>query len=255
MRSTGPRGTGPSERWPRPNFVHTNSCLVAGPLGRPSSTPCPRWTASPSREILGSSELGSFDGHGAPMNNLATFWQRFLAMLVDILVFVPLGLLQWGLESSSKVAALVMVIPYAALAQAYSIYGHGRFGRTVGKWVMGIRVVRVTGDPLRWREAWLRSAVDLCLAAASNYGQFVALMAITDAEYYVGWSARGANLAAHQPVWARWALWVAMVWVCSEVLTMLFNKRRRALHDFIAGTVVISDPRQGPSIAPASSRP
>jgi uncharacterized RDD family membrane protein YckC len=26
---------------------------------------------------------------------------------------------------------------------------------------------------------------------------------------------------------------------------MLFNKRRRALHDFVAGTVVVSERRQG----------
>ncbi|WP_255590049.1 hypothetical protein [Marinicella meishanensis] len=30
-----------------------------------------------------------------------------------------------------------------------------------------------------------------------------------------------------------------MVWYWSELLVMLTNERRRALHDFIAGTVVI----------------
>jgi len=178
------------------------------------------------------------------MNNFATFWQRFVAMLVDVLVFVPLMFLQAGLESASKVAALVMVVPYAALVQAYTIYSHGRFGRTVGKWVMGIRVVRLTGEPLRWREAWLRSAVDLSTASVTICGRIVALIAITDAEYYVGWYARGANMVAHEPAWSTWAMRVGVVWFYSEVVTMLFNKRRRALHDFIAGTVVVSDRRQ-----------
>jgi uncharacterized RDD family membrane protein YckC len=107
---------------------------------------------------------------------------------------------------------------------------------------MRIRVVRVTGAPLRWREAWLRSAVDLGMAGAPTQGKILALLAVTDAAYYnVGWSARGANIAALEPTWATWAMWVGVVWFYSEVLTMLFNKRRRALHDFIAGTVVISD--------------
>jgi uncharacterized RDD family membrane protein YckC len=184
------------------------------------------------------------------MNNFATFWQRFAALWVDFFVFVPLMLVQAMVESVSKRAALVMVVPYAGLSLAYSIYGHGRFGRTVGKWVMRIRVVRVTGAPLRWREAWLRSAVDLGMAGASTYGRILALLAVTDAAYYnVGWSARGANIAALEPTWAAWAMWVGMVWFYSEVLTMLLNKRRRALHDFIAGTVVISDRHAGDGAA------
>lgn len=176
------------------------------------------------------------------MNKPATFWQRFAALCVDVFVFVPLALVQAMVESVSKRAALVMVISYAGLSLAYSIYSHGRFGRTVGKWVMRIRVVRVTGEPLRWREAWLRSAVDVGMAGASTYGRILALVAVTDAEYYnVGWFARGAKIAALEPTWATWAMWVGAVWAWSEVLTMLLNKRRRALHDFIAGTVVISD--------------
>ena len=34
---------------------------------------------------------------------------------------------------------------------------------------------------------------------------------------------------------------VGFLWTWSELIVMLFNQRRRALHDFIAGTVVIAD--------------
>jgi uncharacterized RDD family membrane protein YckC len=184
----------------------------------------------------------AFGGLGSVMNNFATFWQRFVAMWVDVLVFVPLMFLQAGIESISKVTALLVFLVYMSLTLAYPIYGHGRFGRTVGKWVMGIRVVRFTGGPLRWRDAWLRSVVDLCVAGFTVCGRVVALMAITDAEFYnVGWYARGGNLVAHEPASTKWVIWIGVVWFYSEVVTMLFNKRRRALHDFIAGTVVISD--------------
>jgi hypothetical protein len=33
-----------------------------------------------------------------------------------------------------------------------------------------------------------------------------------------------------------------MIWALLEFITMLTNKRRRAIHDFIAGTVVIKEP-------------
>jgi len=176
----------------------------------------------------------------------ATFWQRFAAGLIDLLVFVPLMLAYQRVASVSKVAAVVFTILHVCLGQAYSIYGHGRFGKTVGKLVMGIRVVRVTGEPLHWREAWLRSAFDLGFVFVSTIGQVAAMIAIANSEYYgVGWSTRSANLAAHEPAWATWAMKLGTIWYFSEVVTMLFNKRRRALHDLVAGTVVVSEKRQG----------
>jgi uncharacterized RDD family membrane protein YckC len=178
------------------------------------------------------------------MKTFATFWQRFAAMWIDLLVFLPLILAYHGLESVSQSAALAFSVLHVGLAQAYSIYGHGRFGKTVGKWAMGIRVVRVTGEPLRWREAWLRSTFDLCFAVITTLGWIATYVAISDSEYSgLGWSARMAIRAAHEPVWAAWADKVGSVWFFSEVVTMLFNKQRRALHDFIAGTMVVSERR------------
>ncbi len=92
------------------------------------------------------------------MNNYATFWQRFAAMWIDFFVLLPLMVVQGLLESVSKGAALALVIPMAVAYAAYSIYCHGRFGQTVGKRVMGIRVIRTTGERIGWREAWLRSS-------------------------------------------------------------------------------------------------
>jgi uncharacterized RDD family membrane protein YckC len=188
------------------------------------------------------------------MKTFATFSQRFAAMWIDLLVFVPLIVAYHSLESFSQSAALVFSILHAGLGQAYSIYGHGRFGKTVGKWAMGIKVVRVTGEPLRWREAWLRSAVELCLGVVTSLGWIATFVAIADSEYYgLRWSARVALRAAHEPLWAVWAGKVGSIWVLSEVVTMLFNKQRRALHDFIAGTVVLSERRRSP--VPGAAEP
>ena len=32
---------------------------------------------------------------------------------------------------------------------------------------------------------------------------------------------------------------ISNIWFWSEIIVLLFNKRRRALHDYIAGTVII----------------
>jgi uncharacterized RDD family membrane protein YckC len=172
----------------------------------------------------------------------ATFGQRFAAMLIDTFVLLPLVFIQVWLESVSKTAAIILVVPMTAAYCVYSIYCHGRFGQTVGKHAMGIRVVRTTGERIGWREAWLRSSVDVAFAAIDVIASFVALAAITDAEYYgVGLAHREGNLQEHQPTWLAWTLAAGQMWVWSEVIVMLFNTRRRALHDFIAGTVVTAE--------------
>src|SRR5438046_10153320 len=106
---------------------------------------------------------------------------------------------------------------------------------------MCIRVVRTTSERINWCESWLRSSVDVVLAILGVISSFVALSAIGDADYYgVGWRQRNLNLHALQPAWLGWIATVRALWMWSEVFVMLFNKRRRAFHDFIAGTVVVA---------------
>lgn len=174
--------------------------------------------------------------------NYATFWQRLTAALIDVLVLLPLMLIEFWLESISKTTAIVLVIPMTGAYCAYTIYCHGQFGQTVGKHALGIRVVRMTGERIGWREAWLRSSVDVAFAALNVISSFIALVSISDSEYYgVGWLQRGNNLYALYPAWYGWTFAASEIWVWSEVVVMLFNKRRRALHDFIAGTVVTAE--------------
>ena len=173
--------------------------------------------------------------------NYANFWQRFCAAWIDIFVLLPFIVLDTWLGSLSKLIALVLVIPMSALFAAYSIYCHGRFGQTVGKRVMGIRVVRVDGQPIEWRQAWLRSSVDLVFTILNSISSLIALLTISGADYYgVGLMQRGQNLTNLEPYWLRWTYAGMQIWFWSEVVVMLFNRRRRALHDFIAGTVVVA---------------
>ena len=41
------------------------------------------------------------------------------------------------------------------------------------------------------------------------------------------------------PNWYQSVNIIASIWIWSEFIIMLTNKKRRALHDFMAGTVVI----------------
>ena len=173
-----------------------------------------------------------------------TFWQRFGASFVDELLFVPLGVAQIWLEGYSKELAFVLTVPMGLAFCLYVIYCHGRFGQTLGKYLAGIRVVRLNGGAIGWREALQRSSVDLVFEVLSIVSVLIALSAIPDADYYgVGWLQRAANITDLQPASLAWTSPALQIWGWSEIVVMLFNKRRRALHYFIAGTIVIKSSR------------
>lgn len=171
-----------------------------------------------------------------------SFWQRFWALIIDGLVLSPLIFLNGWLVSYSKTWATFLVLPINAISIGYFVYFHGRFGRTLGKRAMGIRVVRTTWEPIGWRQAWLRSSVDIFFAAISTTASYVALSRISEADFHgLGFVDRTRVLHELEPVWLSWTNTAEQIWMWSEVVVMLFNHKRRALHDFIAGTVVISE--------------
>lgn len=174
----------------------------------------------------------------------AGFWKRFAAGWIDFFVLlIPIIFFAW-LQSVSRTLAFIALFPSTFLFYAYEIYFHGRWGQTIGKRNQNIRVISLDGSPIAWRQAFLRSSVGLGLAFLSSISTLVALFRITDEEFSrLGWlemAERQAQLAPYST-----EINIAInVWVWSEVIVLLFNRRRRALHDFIAGTVVVDESYQ-----------
>jgi len=183
--------------------------------------------------------------------NYAGFWQRFFAGIIDFLIFLPLLFLQNWLEADSKLAAFVLALPMAFAFFAYSLYGHGKYGKTLGKHVVGIRVLAVSGQPLGWRGAMLRGSVDAVFAALQAIAMIWALAHIPDSQYYgIAWLDRMNALAANQPASLFWVSTAGQIWVWSELVVMLLNEKRRALHDYLAGSVVVSEPKSEGAVSP-----
>ncbi|HLL14084.1 MAG TPA: RDD family protein [Pyrinomonadaceae bacterium] len=173
--------------------------------------------------------------------NYAGFWQRFAAAWIDTFVlFIPI-LFFWWLQSVSRPVAIAALLPHAFLLYAYEIYFHGRSGQTIGKKNQNIRVVSLDGGHISWKQAFLRSSVGVGMGFLSMISLLVALLKITDEEFAnLGW----LELSSRQSEIAPFSMEIAvatMIWAWSEVVIMLLNRKRRALHDFIAGTVVVDE--------------
>jgi len=169
----------------------------------------------------------------------AGFWKRLGAGWIDgFALLLPTIFLLW-LNSVSRTWAFLTEFPLAFLVYAYEIYFHGRSGQTIGKRSVNIKVMSLDGSAITWRQAFLRSSVGVGLGVLYLISTLAALFNITEADFSaLSWPELAVKKAALSPYINE--ITIAMyAWMASEVVVLLFNRKKRALHDFIAGTVVV----------------
>lgn len=171
-----------------------------------------------------------------------TFWARLWASWTDGLVLMPAALLfaylldpKTSLWETVRWLAVIVSVLSNVYSWFYSIFMHGRWGQTVGKMVTRVKVVDAkTEEPITYRKAFLRDAVPILLVFPLHAHSLYQL--ITGAEYQGFQSDLDLSAQAGGSVWTAFIVWI---WCFAEIVTMLTNDKRRALHDFIAGTVVV----------------
>jgi uncharacterized RDD family membrane protein YckC len=170
----------------------------------------------------------------------AGFWPRLGASIIDLLVLVPCVLLaNWSLSTSHSIAVLFFW-PLAFLFDFYSIYSVGRWGQTIGKMAFRIKVMSLNGDDAGMLRAFYRNSIDLTLSVLTSCLTFYALLSIPSNEYNILSSdVKIQRMSDLTYSWDKVIMYISLIWAISELIVLLTNKKRRALHDFIAGTVVI----------------
>ena len=166
------------------------------------------------------------------MDRYSTFGARFFAGFIDGLVFIPISIIDaFFIKSPDDGVALFLIwsaITYSSY-WLYSVLLHARYGQTLGKRVMGVKVLDVSESRIpTLSQAFLRDAVYIAMNTATLV--YLILLVIRG-EY----TAVALNESAPEHIMT----WIGLGWFVTEVLTMLTNDKRRALHDFIARTVVV----------------
>jgi uncharacterized RDD family membrane protein YckC len=178
----------------------------------------------------------------APTGELAYagFWRRFGAYWLDFLILLPLiGLTVW-LGGQSRMFQLYYFLPGVAIGLWFHVYLVKRFGGTPGKRLLGLSIRRLDGSPAGLREASIRHCVLFVLTTLNSVGLLLATLEMSDSEYLgLPFAARALRLVELAPSWHRSVTIAVNIWVWSEFVVMLCNRRRRGVHDFMAGTVVV----------------
>lgn len=175
----------------------------------------------------------------------ATLGQRYLAQLLDSLVLVPLLASEYFLMEWSRQGSALWLGPGLLFLIWFEVGLVVRYGATPGKLLMKIRIAMVDGSSVTWKAALLRFSVTCVLSAAVSCAFAVAASRMTDAEYFeLSYLERYLRLRELTPGWYGPAATLQTLWGWSELLVILFNKKRRSLHDFLAGTVVVQKPAE-----------
>jgi len=165
------------------------------------------------------------------MQKYQTFWPRFCAGFIDGLVFLPLSFVDSFLSAPERPPVIIIVwsgIIYSSY-WLYSVLLHSRYGQTLGKMAMKIKVLDVSEARIpSFRQAFLRDIGYIVLNTLS----LAYLVYLVLAGEYVA----GAEISSLP---GRILMWASLGWFFLEIVTMATNEKRRAFHDFIAGTVVI----------------
>lgn len=155
--------------------------------------------------------------------------KRLWAAIVDGIVFMPLLFVeQWIYKATNNISTLFIWATFVSFAPViYSVILHYKTGQTIGKWVAGVKVLDISETrKLTPRQSIYRDSFYLIVTIVGlSYYSFLLISSVDKQGILIDY----LNFSANPIFW----------WTLIELVTMLTNSKRRALHDFIAGSIVI----------------
>lgn len=166
------------------------------------------------------------------MNKYNTFWPRFWALFIDGIIFqLILKLVELIDTSNSQILFVLISFISLNIPYIYSILLHGKYGQTLGKMLLNIKIIDFKSEEkINYNQALVRDSIPLILvnlffiiAQIITWGQDMTNYSFTTLGYIV----------------LLTPAFMIFIWSILEIVTMLFDSYNRALHDKIAKTVVI----------------
>jgi uncharacterized RDD family membrane protein YckC len=168
----------------------------------------------------------------------AGFWIRFAAVVIDGLVFsvitIPLMFLSAGHRELSLFSQFISTVPF----QVYVVACHWRWGKTLGKAALGIKVESMDGARITLVQSMLRSSVDTGFAFLGMALNVMAILSIPPSEFStLTWLKTGKALSEAVPS-ITIVGFSAGFWVLGSAVVLAAHPLKRAIHDLIANTKV-----------------
>jgi uncharacterized RDD family membrane protein YckC len=154
-----------------------------------------------------------------------TVVQRLAAGIIDGVIFIPFSILLENLVNhSSKTSFLISTVVSAAVPAVYNIILHHTYGQTIGKRASNIKVYALDEkNLLSYNHAFRRELIGLSIT-------FTGTIFLLISDY------SNENL---ETAYNNFVFYPSVVSLAAEIITMFLNDKRRALHDLLAGSVIL----------------
>lgn len=170
-------------------------------------------------------------------NIYSGFWPRFCAGFMDGIICFPVTYVIGFIDGFSEYSFCFSFVLNLSFCIYYEVYLVKRYGGTLGKQFFGLKIISKEGKNVGWKESFLRYSVNILIYVLSFVFTFTTVLGISDEQFFnMEFLKRSDSIF---DLGSNWWVDVLVIWVLSEFIVLLTNKRKRAVHDFIAGTVVI----------------
>jgi uncharacterized RDD family membrane protein YckC len=167
------------------------------------------------------------------------FLIRLWAGIVDGFAAIPIALLAlfiFDRQLSNPIAASIVQL---GIVLSFEVLLVAKFGGSPGKLASGLRILDVSLAPASARQAFIRALPNILVAILRIASTVVIARALGAQLQQLDGLELQAAVRAATPGWANYLGLAAGIWFFAEFVSMMANDQRRALHDHIAGTVVV----------------
>ncbi|MBP8084400.1 MAG: RDD family protein [Spirochaetes bacterium] len=178
----------------------------------------------------------------------AGFLNRFFANVIDSAIFAVIFIPVFHLLKMNQHYLFGLMLISFIITPIYFIYFHAKSGATPGKSIIGLKVVKLDFTDITLKYSILRSSGDILFSIMN-----LIWLAITIGNYYSNEQVTSEKFTYNDFITLFGSLYfvairfMERIWFWSEVAFVLTNSKKRAIHDFIAGTVVVVENTLPPS--------
>jgi uncharacterized RDD family membrane protein YckC len=174
--------------------------------------------------------------------------RRITAHFLDILVLLIAMTLIVFIGKRQQDLEIFLTPVRGALLFLYTLYFHGKTGQTLGKKWMRIRVVDDQGEWIGFAQSARRNSILFLMSIPWIVATVIALQRMPSVQYLSLWGHGEAALEASlRPGWYEQVQLCMLVVFAMDIVVMVTTKRRKSLHDYLGGTVVVKVGKVKPS--------
>ena len=156
------------------------------------------------------------------MEKYETLGKRFGAVIIDFFVLLPVTIIAGFLVFIAPDFAAFGSLLNGLISVLYCILMHYRYGQTVGKMAFKVKVLDESEAPITFGQSILRSLP-----------QLIPVM------FAVSFSTADNSEGSSAEFWTRTVYAFSIAFYLVDALVCAASEKHRALHDFIAGTMVV----------------